>query len=251
MTSGVPKFIPLLRDAWALFRARWSGLVVLTILPLAPLILLLPFLAHLNIAEKTGAVAQPGFAFSPLLTLLALVALILAGVVSVATFAAMFIYLAMPSVRTWQAALRLAWRQWFPFVWTQILASVFIALGLVLLRILYVNLQSWGGPAIVLAAIVGIAVTVVGIVLAVWFTFAGLLAAIGAASGFRALRGSMEIVHGRFWPVLGLLLAWMVIDVIASRIVAPLPIANWVVPAFLTMFGTAYLVALYQRLARR
>jgi len=258
MGSTLPSFGSLVRTAWDLSRPRLRGLIVLAVLPLVPLFLFFP-VQSLTVLQRGVLVGgEPSVPTSWFQTL-GIVVLIAAFALNKISAAGMFAYLADPRIHGGRAALRRGWQRWLPYLWTELLLAVIVAvamapgllLGWWLVSFFSVNAVNPEDLGLLFLALLAPAVLLLpGVAIAVRYAFAPLAVAVGSTAGPAALSLSSKMVQGHFWPVLGRLLLWILVQIIVVRMVSPLPILNWFVPYAISILGLAYLVALYQALRK-
>lgn len=248
-----------LQSAWALFRGRFRTAVLLSLLPLIPLLFLLPFLLEVSVLAASGE--DPWATLPSALSAFAgLLALIGFAIVSIPVRAGLYCTFAGSTPPSVRGAFRTGLRRFWPLVLTDILVGLLLVATLALAVVVH----AWYGTVgretsiangtVVLAdlsaLIVILLLSLPALVIGVWFAFAPVATALSATSGgFPALQRSVDLLRGRSLPVFGRLLGWAVVSLSITAAVAPLPVAWWLVPFLLTMFGTAFLVVVYRELA--
>lgn len=247
------------RGAWNLFAPRWLDAVLIALTPLIPLLLLIPYIAERLFLRLNGAGGVP----SSLPAALGLIGVFAAAVVSVIAKAALFILFRSPTRVRAADAIREGTRRFLPFLWTEALLSLLIAVALLPVALLVAWYSVLGRPRMTTdpaslfladtATALGVLVLFLpALALSVWFAFAPIAAAVrDARGGVEALGVSAGMVRGAFWPLVGRLLAWTVLVLVISAVVSPLPIANWLIPFLLTLLGGAFLIVLYREFRGR
>jgi hypothetical protein len=254
-------FTHQVQTSWRLFAARWRTAVKLALLPLVPLLFGVPFLLERSALLGSGGFGPADVRASPLTTTVALLAVAAYAVVSLALKAGLFIALEAPTDIGARRALQRGFRRFFPFLWTELLTALLVAIAVLptlLLHTWYTTVFRPEVTGLVVRAVTD-ALAVVGILalffpalaLAVSLAFGSLATAIGeAGAGVVALQWSARVVRGQFAGVWKRLVGWSVLTLVLAAAVSPLPIARWLVPFLLTILSFTFLVTVYKDLRR-
>ena len=248
--GALPTFGSLVRTAWDSSRVRLRGLVLLSLLPLPPVLLL--YLVAWRVPSAAGSLVLP---------IVTVVTLLVALVLSKVSAVGMLAYLADPRIQGGRMALRRGWQRFLPYLWTEILVAAIALVVMIPGLLLGGWLVTSNGATVATAAdaflfldvllvvVVGCAL-LPGVLVAVRYAFAPLAVAIGSPPGPAALALSSTLVAGHYWRIVGLLALWVVVQVAIVRMVSPLPIVNWLVPYLVGIVGVAYFVALFGALRK-
>lgn len=250
----------LLGDAFQRARARFGTLLALALLPLLSLGLLAPLLAEVYVAQHVGFQGDLAAFVSPSSAALAILGLVVSAAVSFATMAAMFTVLHDPADSGPRLAFQRGVRRWGAVLLTEVvvvgtllLAAVpsiaFVALAGRVLDLPTVT-DVWI-RAVVFATTLVLFVPV--LIVASWYVFAPIPAALGQAWGVAALRRSHRLVAGATGRVFGLLVFWVFLEVSLSFILAALfpgleLFQMLVFYLTVTILGVAYLFSVYRAL---
>ena len=260
MPSTLTPFHHELLSAWHVFRNRWATVVKLSLLPLVPLLFVLPALIDQSMLPPENAAGLGANHTSQALMLIGMLGLLGSVILSTAAKAGIFITVARRDDLGARRALREGFRRFFPFLFTEILASLLVFLALLPFMFFTLWYTVGGGRTMLGEPLTGEAVGILmfaalllllipGLLFAVWFAFAPLATVVkDAPGGIPALRESFRLVAGHSWDVLARLGGGGLLYLAATIAVSPLPIANWLLPFLLALYGTAFFIVIYREL---
>lgn len=247
-----------LSDAWRVFRSQWRTAVKIAVVPVVPLLLTVPFLIERAILLTSGetTVPLPTSFLTVAVGLLGVAGFIVVSFVSKAALTVAFYRSPRLDVRR---SLALGLQRFPAFFTTELLVAILIGITMLLplsflawydiVRRLAISDFSTLVATDAVILLGTLALFLPAILLAVWLEFAALAVAVGDANGpVAALQRSVHLVRGRAVRLLKRLAGWVALSLVLTIAVAPLPIANWLTPFLLTLYGTAFLVVLYKEL---
>lgn len=261
---ALPSLSGLFGEAARCARRRLGTLTALALFPVIPLALAAPLGAQVSLALEYGlAPERIDSLVSPWTAILTFLGLVLAFVVAVASVIGMLATLAGPEDLGPRLAFRVGAQRWVAFLWTQFLTAIVIA-AVALPAILF----SWWadaalGPALAENVALQAALLLIVLILLLpvfvavsWYAFAAIPAALGEASGGRALAVSQRLVAGATGQVFGLLFTWFLFEILLSvllRLLFPGLLLFQFVAYYLavSLLGSAYLVVIYRALRQR
>jgi uncharacterized membrane-anchored protein YitT (DUF2179 family) len=246
-------------SAWQLFRAQWKTAVKIAVVPIVPLLFVFPFAVERAMLFVKSSSIQSISLFTTIVGLLGLLAFFVVSFIAKAALYTAFVK--GPRVGARHALVH-GTRRFFHVFWTDVLIAILMAVALLPLFLTLgwytvsqratIHDPSTLAATDALLLIIALFLTIPACVLAVAFLFSPLLAAVGESpGGIPALQQSFMIVRGQGRPILWRLVGWTLLSVAVSLIVSPLPIARWLVPFLLAIYGTAFLVVVYRELRGR
>lgn len=230
----------LLKESWAQYRANWKSyaqLIIGTILcAIAPLAIVM--LAYVGVSQLSNTMG-PNMAFSVLKFLLALLGLI--ALISTIFFGVLAQGVWYFMIITPNQSLKTLLRQTRPFFWPLLWLGLLTALTFMGLFI-----------PLIIPGFIGL----------VWMSFVMWTLLLENRRGLAAIVSSREYVRGRFWPVTGRLVLWLVIQLLITVVLSAVggndeASAAYVITSilsaiislfFLSPLGIIYTYRLYQEL---
>ncbi len=256
-TTKLKSFPDELKGAWKLFQGQWTTAILLSLIPVIPFLLTIPYLLKYAYALQASPAPYIPIESTSILALIGLIGLVITAQISKA---GLYILFSRGKGLTAKKAFKEGFQQFIPFVYTNIL----VLLTVVVLLIPALALHTWYGNSMRVSIDVGIngiiaidlfvlaVVTILAlpaIYFAISFTFAPIMVATKTAKGGApALKESYTLVSKKIFPVLFRLIGWGILYVILTRITSTLLIANWLVPFLMMIIGAAFLVIMYKEL---
>lgn len=261
MTQTFTPFFHEVKTAWLLVFSRAKTIAKILVAPLVPFLFTIPYTIELFEALKSNAL--PPIQGTTILTFsVALVAGIAFFVASIIAKASIFIALTKEKDSGARLALRDGTNRFFPFIWTEILVSIYIMFAYLPFAVLNFWYQNGGKdqltlslgslPTSIVTTLIGVLFLIPLIILVIWLSFASLITATkGARAGLRSLLASTTIARNNFKQIAWRLLGWVVFSYVLTQAVQPLPYIRWIMPFLLLLTGAAYLVVLYKEASGR
>lgn len=244
-----------LRASFGVFRATWRTSAKIVFLPLIPLLFTFPYLILLYASLQYNEFPTLNVA-SVLTGLIALIGVIAFLMLLEIVRAALFATYALGQNIGARKALQIGTRRFPSFLYTDVVALVYLTFAMLPFAILLFWVQNGGNDILlsllgtVLANIVLLLAFVIFlaplVIVATWLTFTQIIVATSKNTGFHALTYSTTLVRPVMWTILGKLVCWMIFAGVVSYAVQPLPIFYWLIPLIIKLWGAAYLVTLYK-----
>jgi len=253
-TAKLTKFNQEIRASWGIFRRTWRTSFKIVFLPLLPLLFTIPYLIELSASLQYNEIPtlKGATVVSFLLAVIGLIAFfMLLEIVRIA----LFVVFTDNKIGA-RKALQLGTKRFPVFLYTDIVSFVYLVFASIPLFVLIFWTNNGGkelmhtifnpiiGDIMLVIAFVIFAIPL--FVIAIWLSFTQVIVAVGKYTGFHALTYSTTLVRPIFKQITKRLIAWLIIYVVISQIVSPLPIAYWLIPLILKLVGVALLVVLYE-----
>lgn len=243
----------LVRAGRVLLRT-WKPAVVISLFPVVPLLFLLPLLIEMD-TVITEEYFTRSADISPVSLYTALFAVIATFLVWIFVRCSLFILFSQGGGG--RKALKTAVQRYLPFLWTEVFIMIIVfALGVpAFLFSVWSKELGWGSLVLargeiganLLAFSTFAALLAPAVIVSTWFLFGPVGVATGTTrSGMRALRHSVNIIHGNWWGVFLRMIGLTVIVFVTRIILSPLPLASWIASFLLSLLLTAFLVVLHR-----
>lgn len=201
----------LFKVSWGIYQRRW--LTLLLIMLAGGMLTLVAFAAFPAVGFGLTLLLPQT---KGILVLLGWIVGMVAGTVAMGMSTGAYFYSVVDEHMDFKTAFQNGWRRALPFAW------IFTLVGFIV----------YGGFFLLL---------IPGLIFMVWFFFAPLVLAEEDLRGMSALIKSRELVRGRFWPVLGRLMAlWL-----ATVVISLVPILGQLASIVLMPFALIYVYQLY------
>lgn len=253
-TVKLTKFTQELQTSWSIFLKTWRASFKLVFLPIIPLLFTVPYLIEMASSLQYGQL--PTLTGSTIYSfILALVGVIAFLMLSEIIRASLFVIYTNNETGA-RKALQIGTKLFPKFLYTDVLSFLYLLVAMVPLFILIFWMINGGREMIygIFNPILGDVVLLIALIiflappliLAIWLSFTQIIVATGKSSGIRALTHSTTLIRPIFKGILKRIVIWLIVYVVISYMVSPLPIAYWLIPLILKLIGAAFLVVLYQ-----
>lgn len=180
----------LLKKAFEVYKQKFANFAILALLSMAIFLAVIPFALAFFIASGGFDVSAPLLVFG---ILLGIIAFAIISVLSLWIFAASLVVIINKEKKPLKDAFRTAWQMLPALFWIELLYSLAVLGGLLLLVV----------PAIIFG---------------IWFSFATYIFVAEGIKGKEALKKSKQLVKGNWWPVFGRFALLFVAGIITSNL---------------------------------